>query len=66
MFGEVQLVGDDEGEKGDGFAGAGGTFEDCVAACVESLFEVAHVGILFWRSVVETRERTRVDSRIWE
>ena len=46
MFGEVELVGYDEGEKGDCFAGAGRTFEDCVAAGVESFLEVTHVGIL--------------------
>lgn len=47
MFGEVQLVGYDEGEEGDSFSRARGTFEDSVTAGVECLFEVAHVCILF-------------------
>jgi len=56
VFGEVKLVGYDEGEEGDSFSRAGGTFEDSVAACVERLFEVAHVRILFFEVKTERKE----------
>ena len=66
MFGEVELVGYDEREEGDGFARAGGTFEDCVAACVECLFEVAHVCILFWSQYHKEGRVTWVYSGVGE
>ena len=53
FFGPLKLVGGDEGEQGDGFAGAGGHFQEAIAFGVEGLFEFAHVLVLFGVDTVE-------------
>jgi hypothetical protein len=66
VFGVEELVGDDEGEERDCFSRAGGAFEDGVAASVEGLFEVAHVGILFCGQLRSEVVGTWVDAGIGE
>lgn len=39
------MIRDDEGEEGDCFPGAGGHFENRVAAVVEGVLEVDHVAV---------------------
>lgn len=46
LAGGGEGVGDDEGEEGDGLAGAGGHLEEAVAAGVEGPLEVDHVLVL--------------------
>lgn len=52
VMGLGEDVAGDEGEEGDGLAGAGGHFEKAVTLGIEGSLEFEHVGILLWVYVV--------------